>query len=122
MIWNDIVDLDPISQFAFDRILLVGDSAHATTPNMGQGACQAIEDAVVLKEEIAAATNPLQAFKNFEKRRLPRTHKIVHASWKLGQIGQLQNCCLRAIRNFVFRRMPASIGRKQLEFLFQVDF
>lgn len=48
LIWNDIIDLKPQKKFAFDRILLIGDAAHATTPNMGQGACMAIEDAVTL--------------------------------------------------------------------------
>jgi len=38
---NNIVDIKPLRQFAFDRILLIGDAAHATTPNMGQGACMA---------------------------------------------------------------------------------
>jgi 2-polyprenyl-6-methoxyphenol hydroxylase-like FAD-dependent oxidoreductase len=48
LIWGDIIDLKPLTQFAFDNIVLMGDAAHATTPNMGQGACMAIEDAVVL--------------------------------------------------------------------------
>jgi 2-polyprenyl-6-methoxyphenol hydroxylase-like FAD-dependent oxidoreductase len=47
---HDLYDLAPIRRWAFDRILLLGDAAHATTPNMGQGACQAIEDALVLQQ------------------------------------------------------------------------
>ncbi|HYI78870.1 MAG TPA: FAD-dependent monooxygenase, partial [Chryseolinea sp.] len=42
LIWNDIIDIKPLKRFAFERILLMGDAAHATTPNMGQGACMAI--------------------------------------------------------------------------------
>lgn len=48
LIWNDIIDLKPINRFAFNKILLIGDAAHATTPNIGQGAGQAIEDAIIL--------------------------------------------------------------------------
>ena len=48
LIYGEIADLPPLKHFAFGNILLIGDAAHATTPNMGQGACQAIEDAVLL--------------------------------------------------------------------------
>lgn len=122
LIWNDIVDLKPISKYAFGRTLLVGDSAHAMTPNMGQGACQAIEDAAVLCDALARQANPLLAFQSFEQRRLKRTHRIVNTSWKIGRIGQLQNGILRALRNLAFRCIPDSVSQKQLEALFQVDF
>jgi len=46
---NDIYDPDPLSRWSCDRVTLLGDAAHPMTPNLGQGACQAIEDAVVLK-------------------------------------------------------------------------
>ncbi|MEO6231653.1 MAG: FAD-dependent monooxygenase, partial [Ferruginibacter sp.] len=52
LIWGDILDIAPIKKYAFENILLIGDAAHATTPNLGQGACQAIEDAVILAAEI----------------------------------------------------------------------
>src|SRR5690606_40497166 len=44
LIWSDIIDIQPIKNFAFGNILIIGDAAHACTPNMGQGACQAMED------------------------------------------------------------------------------
>ncbi len=53
LLWNNINDLQPIHQFAFGNIVLIGDAGHATTPNMGQGACQAIEDAIVLADELS---------------------------------------------------------------------
>ncbi len=57
VIWNDIIDIEPINKFAFDKVVLIGDAAHATTPNMGQGACMAIEDAVVLTNCIVRRCN-----------------------------------------------------------------
>ncbi|MCU7583714.1 FAD-dependent monooxygenase, partial [Riemerella anatipestifer] len=45
---SDIIDLKPIDKWQKRNVCLVGDAAHATTPNLGQGACQAIEDAYVL--------------------------------------------------------------------------
>ncbi|MBK6526865.1 MAG: FAD-dependent monooxygenase [Crocinitomicaceae bacterium] len=58
IIWNDIIDLKPISTYAFGSVLLIGDAAHATTPNMGQGACQAIEDAFSCARTSTQPVNP----------------------------------------------------------------
>lgn len=122
MIWSDIIDLKPINNFAFDNILLIGDAAHATTPNMGQGACQAIEDAIILANEMEKSTKPSVAFKTFEKKRIKRTHKIVNKSLFIGKIGQLENGLLIALRNFVFSIMPSSINNKQMKELYEVEY
>lgn len=122
MIWNDIIDIKPIKQFAFDRVVLIGDAAHATTPNMGQGACQAIEDSVVLTDCLATHQNPLDAFKQFEKKRIARTTKIVNTSWSIGKIAQLNNPLLIKARNTMMRLVPPSVNEKQVSFLFDVDF
>lgn len=50
IIHGDLYDFKPIDRWYKNNIVLVGDAAHATTPNLGQGACQAIEDAYVLAE------------------------------------------------------------------------
>ncbi|MCB0711965.1 MAG: FAD-dependent monooxygenase [Ignavibacteriae bacterium] len=122
LLWNDIIDVEPLPNYAFGRVLLIGDAAHATTPNMGQGACQAIEDAVVLANELEANRDVLQAFSNFEKRRLKRTHYITNTSWKLGKVAQLANPFFASLRNSLFRILPSSINQKQLERLYDVDF
>ncbi|EMS33128.1 Salicylate hydroxylase [Mariniradius saccharolyticus AK6] len=121
IIWNDILDLEPIDRFAFGRIVLVGDAAHATTPNMGQGACMAIEDAAVLASCLSKNTDVAEAFSAFEKRRLKRTHNIVKTSWTLGKVAQWENSLLRAIRDKAFRMIPAKQRQKQIEALYAVD-
>lgn len=122
LIWNDIIDLRPIEKFAFGNIVLIGDAAHATTPNMGQGACQAIEDAVILADELGKNTEPSAAFAAFEKRRLKRTHFIVNNSWRLGKIAQLSRPWLVALRNALFRLVPESVNERQLKTLLETDF
>lgn len=122
ILWNDIIDINPISQFAFDRIVLIGDAAHATTPNLGQGACQAIEDAYILADEMAKTDDYPEAFRGFEKRRIARTHFIVNTSWKMGKVAQLENGLLCSIRNFALRRTPKNISEKQMEKIFKTDF
>ncbi len=122
IIWNDICDLEPLRQYAFGNLVLIGDAAHATTPNMGQGACQAIEDAVFLAECLRKNSIVSHAFQVFEKMRLKRTHYIVRQSWRLGRIAQLENPFLAGVRNAVFRLLPRRINEMQLEKLYDVDF
>jgi 2-polyprenyl-6-methoxyphenol hydroxylase-like FAD-dependent oxidoreductase len=120
LIWNDIIDLKPIPKFAFENILLVGDAAHATTPNLGQGACQAIEDAAILLDELSKqATDPSAAFRDFEQRRLQRAHFIVNTSWRLGKIAQWEQPWLAALRNGLLRMTPERVNARQLRNLLE---
>lgn len=72
------------------RVVLLGDAVHATTPHLGQGAGMAIEDSVVLAEEIARAADPETAFTAFRNRRFERCRYIVEKSLAIchGQIGK----------------------------------
>ena len=71
------------------RIVLIGDAAHATTPHLGQGGGMAIEDAVVLAEELAAGDNIESALVRFEDRRMARCRYVVEKSLAIcrGQLG-----------------------------------
>lgn len=115
LIYGPIQDLKPLHKFAYGRVLFIGDAAHATTPNLAQGACQAIEDAVILASCIQAQPDIAQAFLTFEQRRLKRTHWVVNTSWKLGQVAQLENPVLIRLRNFILSMMPASASRRQFQ-------
>ncbi len=121
IIWSDIIDLKPLDRFAFDRVVLMGDAAHATTPNMGQGACMAIEDAATLA--YALEKYPVtEAFQRFEKHRIPRTTAIVNQSWSFGKMAQLENRLLMKFRDGAMRMIPLSVIDKQLKKLFEVSF
>lgn len=122
LIWTDIYDLKPIHRYAFNNILLIGDAAHATTPNLGQGACQAVEDAVILAAEIKNNPNITNAFKSFEQRRMKRIHWIVNTSWRFGKIAQLDNKFLIGLRNFLFSHLPKSINDKLFKKMYTTDF
>lgn len=121
IIWNDILDLEPLDRFAFGRVVLIGDAAHATTPNLGQGACMAIEDAAILASCLSKHADSAEAFLAFESRRLSRTRKIVEDSFRLGKIAQLENPLLIKIRNAAFRMIPKKFSQKQIESLYQVE-
>ncbi|ARS37316.1 FAD-dependent monooxygenase [Pontibacter actiniarum] len=122
LIWNDIADLKPLRRFAYGRVLLLGDAAHATTPNMGQGACQAIEDAVVLGQCLQQEKNLGLALARYEQRRLARTAKVIRLSRLLGAVSQWQNPLLRSARNAAFRTMPGAVTQSQMEWLYRVGF
>jgi 2-polyprenyl-6-methoxyphenol hydroxylase-like FAD-dependent oxidoreductase len=122
LIWSDIIDIKPIKKFAFGKIVLMGDSAHATTPNMGQGACMAIEDAAVLVNCLEDYATPEEAFQKFEKKRIPRTTKIVNGSWTLGKVAQLENPLLIRLRNAAVRMTPSSVAERQMKFIHDISF
>jgi 2-polyprenyl-6-methoxyphenol hydroxylase-like FAD-dependent oxidoreductase len=100
----------------------MGDAAHATTPNLGQGACMAIEDAVVLANCLAENAVPQQAFEKFESRRLGRTRKIVNGSWRLGRVAQWESPLLTWFRNAAVRATPARVTEKQMQFITDISF
>lgn len=122
LIHNDILDIKPIQQFAFGRIVLLGDAAHATTPNLGQGAGQTMEDAYVLARCLDAAGDPVMAFKEYERKRLGRTRKIIKMSNQIGRIAQLENKGLILLRNAVLKLVPPSVNMKRFKFLYDVDW
>jgi salicylate hydroxylase len=63
------------------RIQLIGDAAHAMLPNAGQGACQAFEDAYILARWLDACRDPVEAFANFRRIRIPRVHGVQRLSF-----------------------------------------
>ena len=66
------------------RVVLLGDAVHATTPHLGQGAGMAIEDGIVLAEELARHDSPATAFAAWQTRRVERCRYIVEHSKAIG--------------------------------------
>ncbi|MEP7049201.1 MAG: FAD-dependent monooxygenase [Pseudomonadota bacterium] len=93
---------------------LLGDAAHPTTPNLGQGGCMAIEDAVVLAHCLTKFTQQGEALRAYEKRRVERTAKIVNASWRFGRVAQLEGRLATWFRDLALRATPASQIRASL--------
>lgn len=122
LLWNDIVDIAPLNQLAFGHILLLGDAGHATTPNMGQGACQALEDVAVLIDELKTDVPTAVAFKNVEKRRLKRTTYITNTSRNIGNIAQWEQPILIYCRDLLMRAIPNRLLQLKLNKLLKEDF
>lgn len=121
LLWNDILDFKPIERYAFGNIALAGDAAHAMTPNMGQGAGMAIEDAAVLTDCLTHYPEVDEAFRQFEQRRRQRASSIVKGSFQLGRVAQLTNPWLSTLRNTLFRMIPEQVSQRQMKSLYEVD-
>ena len=68
------------------RVVLIGDTVHATTPHLASGACIGIEDAIVLAEELGRHDKVEAAFETFQNRRWERCRMVVGNSARLGEI------------------------------------
>ncbi|GED71801.1 hypothetical protein BRE01_55030 [Brevibacillus reuszeri] len=119
MIHRDIVDIHPMEQFFIGRTVFIGDSAHAITPNMGQGACQAIEDANILAECIVRNQHIEQAFKKYDNHRQERIQALSKQCWQLGKIAQFENGLAVAFRNTILKSLPTSMMQKQAQTIYE---
>jgi 2-polyprenyl-6-methoxyphenol hydroxylase-like FAD-dependent oxidoreductase len=119
---DDLYDREPLaSSWGTGRPTLLGDAAHPSTPNLGQGACQVIEDAVVparcLQEDGSknAANGVPSALRRYEDLRWEHVAWIVRRSRTLGRIGQIENPLLCRLRDAALKATPARVQLRQLE-------
>jgi 2-polyprenyl-6-methoxyphenol hydroxylase-like FAD-dependent oxidoreductase len=112
---NDVYYIDPLPRWTSGRVVLVGDAAHATTPGVGQGAAQAIEDAVVLADRLAGQSDLPLALAEYEAIRRPRAEAVLKMSRRVDKTAQLASPVGWRIRNMVVRRLPERAQRRQLE-------
>lgn len=113
LVRTDICDRLALPQWGQGRVALLGDAAHPTTPNLGQGACMAIEDAVVLAQCLSNHADPVAALRAYEDRRRRYTANVVRASRRMGWIGQWENPLACALRNTALRYTPPRLARTQ---------
>ncbi|GAB4400536.1 MAG: FAD-dependent monooxygenase [Anaerolineales bacterium] len=111
---NDICDIAPFASWTKGRVTLLGDAAHPTTPNMGQGACMAIESAYVLSRCLKEEADYRSALRRYENERHERTAWITNTSWTIGKGGQVGNPLLASLRNFLVKVTPAGTMQKNL--------
>jgi 2-polyprenyl-6-methoxyphenol hydroxylase-like FAD-dependent oxidoreductase len=86
---------------------------------MGQGGCQAVEDAYVLSKLLETEKDWNNVFSQFEQIRKEKVHHIVNTSWTLGKIAQWEN--FTGVRNFIFRMLPEAVNQKQMEKIMKLE-
>ena len=96
-------DREPIGQWTFGRVTLLGDAAHPTTQYMAQGACMALEDAVTLGQSLQASGHDWQrALDLYQHSRIARTARIVLSGREMGRIYHAKGV-ERLVRNDLWR-------------------
>ncbi len=113
LLWNDLEEIC-LDTWVKGRVALLGDAAHAMTPNMGQGAAMAIEDAYVLADELAKSQEVPAALTRYEERRRKRVDFIQTRSRRIGQVAQWESAAACAARNFLARMAPDSVTRNAI--------
>ncbi|ASR34445.1 hypothetical protein BAY61_04940 [Prauserella marina] len=105
----------PLPSFVSGKVAVLGDAAHAMTPFLGQGGCQAIEDAVVLAASVGKAATIEEALRAYDAERRPRTSAITRASAMAGMISNRpRNRVVVALRDGALRAsnlLPVSARR-----------
>ena len=96
-------DREPIGQWTYGRVTLLGDAAHPTTQYMAQGACMAIEDGVTLGEALRVHNNDwANALDLYQRSRIARTARIVLSGREMGRIYHAKGV-ERLVRNDLWR-------------------
>ncbi|MFQ5678267.1 MAG: FAD-dependent monooxygenase [Gemmatimonadota bacterium] len=111
---NDILDRPFRHDWGSGPVTLLGDAAHPMTPDAGQGAGQAIEDAVVLGRCMAETENRTDALRRYERERAARTRRFVTRSRLIGRMAQLESPTARRLRDTLVRATPRAVVRRDL--------
>jgi 2-polyprenyl-6-methoxyphenol hydroxylase-like FAD-dependent oxidoreductase len=114
----DILDREPVKRWGEGRVTLLGDAAHPMAPNVGQGACQALEDGIVLARCLGAVEkggDAVGALRAYEALRMERTAAMTNESWSVGALARWANPLQCVVRDQVMRVGLNSFQRKRHE-------
>jgi 2-polyprenyl-6-methoxyphenol hydroxylase-like FAD-dependent oxidoreductase len=122
---NGAYDRAPLPRWTRGPMTLLGDAAHPCTPNLGQGCCMALEDALVLAKCVSRAKragSPIaDAFERYESLRRPRASHMQQRSLTMGRIGQWDNRLLVAGRKAVTSLLPAMLFEYNLRRVYSYE-
>ena len=111
MLRHSLYRMKPLRSWSDRRATLLGDAAHPMAPSLGQGACQALEDAVVLGRAFARHGDDVEAaIAAYERARRPRATSIVRWSRFFAAQEQLRNPLLAAARDLQTALTPRPVG------------
>ena len=114
---NPLFDVTPPARWHTDQVCAIGDAVHACTPNLGQGGCQAIEDAVCLAEMLRTQPDAPTAFAAYERTRRRKATAVVYLSRWLGNLAQSRGRLRCALRDLLVWLGPAALVRPVLRWI-----
>lgn len=113
-------DLKRLPDWYQSKMCLIGDAAHATTPNMGQGACQGIEDAFYISKYLSKSPqNVPGAFEEFQLKRREKVDYVVNTSWQFGKMAH--SAIGQPIMKLLMKMTPDSVISSQMNKLYAID-
>ncbi len=115
IIHTDIGDIKPTANWVQGRVALLGDAAHATTPNLGQGAAQALEDAWALGLAMKKFGPEPIALEAYQAVRQDKALWIVRQSWSFQSICHLKKSWQQSLRDFAVKHLPSSMQKANLQ-------
>ena len=89
---------------------LLGGAAHPMKPNIGQGAAQALEDAVVLASCVSEGGDPEEALRAYERRHARRANAVVRASRQAGRVAEVRSPLGTRVRDAAVKALPERIA------------
>jgi 2-polyprenyl-6-methoxyphenol hydroxylase-like FAD-dependent oxidoreductase len=113
-------DRPPLRSWGRGRVTLLGDAAHPMKPNIGQGAAQALEDAVVLGSCLTGSSDPESSLRAYERRRVPRAGAVVRASRQAGRLAEIRSPLGASVRDAVLKALPNGFAVAQQRRLLDV--
>lgn len=127
LVRNPVFDRPPVRKWGDASLTLIGDAIHPLTPNLGQGGCLAIEDAVVLARCLKKYATSRQAeeihaaLRRFENLRYSRTATVARFSRLYGAVGQWENRPLVKMRGWFLSVVPGALVQRLLRWTFDYD-
>jgi 2-polyprenyl-6-methoxyphenol hydroxylase-like FAD-dependent oxidoreductase len=123
IIRTDLEDLPPLPSWSIGRVVLLGDAAHAMTPNLGQGGAQAIEDALALADAVAHhGTAAFRvALRAFEDSRKEYVERLSRDARRFGALAHLGPRLLQIARNTAVRLVPRSYKQRRIAMMYSLD-
>jgi 2-polyprenyl-6-methoxyphenol hydroxylase-like FAD-dependent oxidoreductase len=121
IIKSDARDRKSIKRWGDGRVTLLGDAAHPITPNVGQGACMAIEDAACLAKCLLASSDIKSGFRTYEELRGPRTAHMARQARRIGAIGQWETPWIVRGRNLITRLVLSRSPDMQLNAMYAYE-
>lgn len=118
---NELADIAPNYKHWYkDNTVFIGDSIHATTPNLGQGACQAIEDAYTLGLCIKNTTT--NTFSKYQDIRAKKVKYVVKQSWKIGKMSLTNSSIQKKLLHLMLRILPKKQYQKRFKRIINMNY
>jgi 2-polyprenyl-6-methoxyphenol hydroxylase-like FAD-dependent oxidoreductase len=106
---DELYDRDPIPSWGKGPVTLLGDAAHPMLPHTGQGAAQALEDAVAVNLALRSGDDTSASLRRYERVRSARTRAIVKRGRRIGRFTTTKNPAISWLRSTALRIMPMKV-------------